>query len=78
MDGQAIHSLLEKVFSLEGVGECIFFVCSDHEMVKFRILREENKIKSRITALDIWRQDLGLLGIIPWDTALERRGVHDS
>lgn len=47
-------------------------------MVKFKILREDTKTKSRITGLDIWREDLGLFGRIPWDTALERREVHDS
>lgn len=34
-------------------------------MVKFRISREENKTKSKIPDLDIWREDLGLFGVIP-------------
>lgn len=34
-------------------------------MVKFRILREENKAKSKITALDIWTEEIGLFGTIP-------------
>ncbi|KAK4807056.1 hypothetical protein QYF61_018397 [Mycteria americana] len=45
--------------------------CSDHEMVEFRILRERNKTKSRISALDFRRVDLGLfrdlLRRIPWE-----------
>jgi len=76
VDARSRHSLQVNGFSLERVGECVSFGCSDHEMVKFRILREENKTKSRITALDIWREDLGLFGRIRWDTALERRGVQ--
>ena len=31
--------------------------CSGHEMMEFRILRAENRAKSRITALDIKRAD---------------------
>ena len=56
--------------------------CSDHEMVDFRILREGNKANSRITALDFRRADSGqfmdLLGGIPWDIVLQRRGVQED
>jgi len=45
--------------------------CNDHEMVKFRILREGNEAKSRITALGLERADFALcrdlLGGISWD-----------
>ena len=49
--------------------------CSDHGMVKFRIVRGENKANSRITTLSFRRTDFGLfrdgLGRIPWVMILE-------
>jgi len=53
--------------------------CSDHEMVEFRIQRGGSKAISRIKTLDLRRANFGLfkelLGGIPWDRALEGRGV---
>lgn len=34
--------------------------CSDHEMPEFRILRGGSRAKTRITALDFRRADIGL------------------
>jgi len=55
--------------------------CSDHEMKQARILRGENRSKSRTTALD-FRKDLGLvrdmLRRMSWNTAMERRGTPES
>lgn len=53
--------------------------CSDCGMVKFRIVRGETKVNSRITTLSFRRTDFGLfsdgLGRIPWVMILEGRGV---
>ncbi|GAB0181918.1 cAMP-dependent protein kinase inhibitor alpha [Grus japonensis] len=54
--------------------------CSDHEMVEFEILRAARRARSKLTTLDFRRADFGLfrdlLGRIPWDKALEGRGVQ--
>lgn len=51
-------------------------------MVEFRTTRGGNKANSRITSLDFRSADFDLfgdlLGIIPWDTTLERRWVQES
>ncbi|GAB0189153.1 mitochondrial enolase superfamily member 1 [Grus japonensis] len=56
--------------------------CSDHEMVEFRILRAARRAHSKLTTLDFRRADFGLfrdlLGRIPGDKALGRRGAQDS
>ncbi|GAB0208438.1 hypothetical protein GRJ2_003309500 [Grus japonensis] len=56
--------------------------CNDHKMVEFRILRAARRARSKLTALDFRRADLGLfrdlLGRIPWDKALEGRGAQGS
>jgi len=56
--------------------------CSDHEMVKFRILREGSMVISRIKTLDLRRANFGLfkelLGGIPWARALEGRGSKSA
>jgi len=53
--------------------------CSDHEMVEFKILRAARRVRSNLATLDFRRADFGLLrnllGRIPWDKALERRGA---
>jgi len=36
------------------------FGCSDHEMVDFRILRVQRRVKRKITTLDFRRADVGL------------------
>jgi len=50
-------------------------------MVEFRILRGGSRAISRIKTLDLRRANFGLfkdiLGGIPWDRALEGRGVHE-
>lgn len=46
------------------MGEYISFGCRDHERMKFRILREGNKTKTRITPLEIRREDLELFVIV--------------
>jgi len=55
--------------------------CSDHEIVKFRILRGGSSAIRRIKTLDLRRANFGLfkelLGGIPWARALEGRGVHE-
>ncbi|KAJ7399793.1 glycerol kinase [Pitangus sulphuratus] len=57
------------------------FVCSDHGIVEFRILRGESNTKTRITTSDFGRADCGLirdlLERIPQYMALERREVHE-
>jgi len=54
--------------------------CSDHEMVKFRILRGESRAICRIKTLDLRRANFALfkelLGGITWVRALEGRGVQ--
>ncbi|GAB0203631.1 hypothetical protein GRJ2_002828700 [Grus japonensis] len=56
--------------------------CSSHQMVEFKILRAVRRARSKLTTLDFRRADFGLfrdmLGRIPWDKALERRGAQDS
>jgi len=56
--------------------------CSDHEVVKFRILCGRSRTISRITALDFRRANFGLskelLGGILCIRALEGRGVQES
>ena len=51
--------------------------CSDHEMVKFRVLRGGDKANCRIATLDFRRADFGLfrdlLGRHLWDTVPEKR-----
>ncbi|GAB0186361.1 hypothetical protein GRJ2_001101400 [Grus japonensis] len=56
--------------------------CSDHEVVEFKILRAARRAHSKLTTLDFRRADSGLfrdlLGRVPWDRALEGRGVQKS
>ena len=51
--------------------------CSDHKMVEFSIMRGRSRAKSNITGLDfgLFRY---LLGRVPWDKALEGRGVQED
>jgi len=53
--------------------------CSDHEVVKFRILRGGSRAISRIKTLDFRRANFGLFknlfGGIPWVRTLEGRVV---
>jgi len=53
-------------------------ICSDHEMVEFRILRGGSRAISRIETLHLRRANFGLfrelLGGIPWARALEGQG----
>jgi len=55
------------------------FGCSDHEMVKFKLLRAARRAHSKLTTLDFRTADFGLfrdlLGRVPWDKALEGRGA---
>jgi len=55
--------------------------CSDHEMVKFRVLHGGSRAINRITALDLRRAKFGLfrelLGGIPWVRALKGRWVQE-
>jgi len=55
--------------------------CSDHEMVKFRILRGGSRVISKIKTLDLRRANFALfkklLGGIPRARALESRGVQE-
>ncbi|GAB0175916.1 mitochondrial enolase superfamily member 1 [Grus japonensis] len=57
-------------------------VCSDHEMVEFRILCGRSRAIIRITTLDFRRANFGLLkdllGRIPWVRALEGWGVQEN
>ncbi|GAB0176076.1 hypothetical protein GRJ2_000072800 [Grus japonensis] len=56
--------------------------CSDHEMVEFKILRAARRVHSKLTTLDFRKADFclfrDLLGGVPWDKALERRGAQES
>jgi len=49
-------------------------VCSEHEMVEFKILRTARRVCSKLATLDFSRAGFGLLrdllGRIPRDTAL--------
>ena len=51
-------------------------------MVEFKILRAVRRVHSKFTTLDFRRPDFGLfrdlLGRVPWDKALERRGAQES
>jgi len=53
--------------------------CSDHERVESKILRATTRVHSKLTTLEFRREDFGLfrdlLGRVPWDKALERRGA---
>lgn len=59
---------------MKAEGSCGF--CG-HEMVEFRILREESRAKRKTTALDLRMADFNNFrnpfGKIPWHTATERR-----
>lgn len=52
------------------------------EIVGYKILRAERRVHSKISSLDFRRADYGLvkdlLGRIPWDKALEWRGMQGS
>ena len=56
-------------------------VCSDHEMVEFRILRGADRTMGRYITLDFWRDNFALfkdlLGVIPQVRALEDNGVQE-
>lgn len=56
--------------------------CSDHETVKFKILRLVRRVHGKFATLLIRRADLGLLGDllrrVLWDKALEGRGVQEK
>ena len=55
---------------------------SDHNMVKFNILRSGRRGHSKVTTLECRREDFGLfrglLGRVPRDKALEGRGDQES
>ena len=57
-------------------------VCSNHEIMEFKILRERCKAKSRIAALDFGRANFGLFrGLfegISWARVLEGKGSCES
>ncbi|GAB0188273.1 hypothetical protein GRJ2_001292600 [Grus japonensis] len=56
--------------------------CSDHEIVEFKILRAVRRAHSKLTNLDFRIADFGLfrdlLGRVPWDKALQGRGMDHS
>ena len=56
--------------------------CSDHEMVEFKILRAARRVHGKLTTLDFRRADSdvfqNLLDRVPWDKALQGRGVQES
>ncbi|PKU47346.1 adaptin ear-binding coat-associated protein 1 [Limosa lapponica baueri] len=55
---------------------------SDHEMVKFSIIREVRKGVSKTSTLDFWRVDFSLfrslVGKVPWEAALKGKGVREG
>ncbi|PKU48058.1 dtw domain-containing protein 2 [Limosa lapponica baueri] len=55
--------------------------CSDHKMMKFKILRAERRMHGKLTTLDFRRADFGLsrdlLGRVLWDKALEGRRAQE-
>lgn len=54
---------------------------SDHEIVEFTIGQGGSRTASKITTLDFLRDNFSLfrdlLGRIPWETALQGRGVQE-
>ena len=56
--------------------------CSGHEMVEFSIPRAGTTVKSKLTTLHFSPADFGLfknmLRRVPWDKALEGRGVKET
>ncbi|GAB0183717.1 hypothetical protein GRJ2_000837000 [Grus japonensis] len=53
--------------------------CSDHESMKFKILREGNNAKPSITTLDFRRTEFGIFRDLfgsPQETVLERGGIQ--
>ncbi|PKU32744.1 hypothetical protein llap_16952 [Limosa lapponica baueri] len=56
--------------------------CSDYEVVKPKILGVARRAHSKVTILDLRRADFGLfrdlLGGVPRDKALERRGTKKA
>ncbi|PKU42582.1 adaptin ear-binding coat-associated protein 1 [Limosa lapponica baueri] len=55
---------------------------SDHEMVKFSIIREVRKGVSKTSTLDFRRADFSLfrslVGKVPWEAALKGKGVQEG
>ncbi|PKU40120.1 adaptin ear-binding coat-associated protein 1 [Limosa lapponica baueri] len=55
---------------------------SDHEMVKFSIIREVRKGVSKTSTLDFQRADFilfrSLVGKVPWEAALKVKGVQEG
>lgn len=77
-EGTLLDLLITNKKALVGDGKVRgILCCSAHNVMEFRILREGNRAKSRITALDFRTADFGLyrdlLGRMPWDTVVERR-----
>lgn len=56
--------------------------CSDHKMVKFRILRTERRVHSKLATLDFRRADSeffrDLISRVQWGKAFEGRGAQES
>ena len=56
--------------------------CSDHEMIKFSILRETKRGVSKTATLDFWRANFDLfkrlINKIPWEAALKDMGVQEE
>jgi len=56
--------------------------CSDHEMVKLKILRVVRRAHSKLPTLDIRRADFGFFGDllhrIPWDKPMKEREAQES
>jgi len=56
--------------------------CGEHEMGEFKILRAVRRAHDKLNTLDLRRTDFScfkdLLGKVPWDRALERRGAQES
>ncbi|KAJ7396062.1 hypothetical protein BTVI_148843 [Pitangus sulphuratus] len=56
--------------------------CSDHEVLKFKILGTARRAQNKLTTLDFRRADFGLfrdlLGRVQWDRALDGKGAQES
>lgn len=52
--------------------------CSNHEMEEFRILRTRKTTAASPKLEPTWTSPETCFKKIPWDTALERRGVQES
>lgn len=81
--GVLLHLMLTNQEGLvEDMNICGSLGCSDHQTVGLRILNGRSNGVSRTRSLDFQTANLGLLKDllreIPWDRALDEKGVQES